>query len=633
MDNARLWPLVIALGLLLAGTAATEVIARSSEGRVLTWEIRGNDAVVDGDGEDSEGDGAEAWFAAEALSDEHAQARLLARRGDYEAALEAFAAVVAGAPESAPLRAEYGHWLRRAGRYDDAAAALERALVLDPGSAPAHLDRAHLALARKDRDAALVEFAEALRLRPQHTSTRIAYGRLLLDLGRYDEAIAILEPATTSGGNDRRARALAALGRAYAAAGEVDLAREAFEGAVQRAPAVASLWAQAALGLSDLDDPEALAEGLRYAQQAARLAPDSAYAQDVLGRALERADLESDAFDAYRRALKLDGDLRHPRSRLARLAIEREDWATARRSAQSLLALDPDRADAHFLAGLVEFKAGRYDDARARFGDAIAAADGDYAEAWYNLGLLERKVGDHDAAIAAYERALAQRPRYLAAINNLGLVYSDLGRYDDAEAQFRRALKIKSSYAGAWTNLARSQAARKQYADAAASYREVLALTPGARSARLQLAVNLRKAGDAEAAIEAYRALLDDNPRYVKAWFNLGIALVAEGRADEAIATYESALSYDREHFGARKNLGLLLVREGQAAQARPHLEAALEVKPADAELRLSLADLDLAAGDLASCLHYVDGVLRQTPDSARALSLRQQCQRSNNTE
>ena len=61
--------------------------------------------------------------------------------------------------------------------------------------------------------------------------------------------------------------------------------------------------------------------------------------------------------------------------------------------------------------------------------------------------------------------------------------------------------------------------------------------------------------------------------------------------------------------------------------------EAALEAKPADAELRLCLADLDLAAGDLSSCLHYVDGVLRQAPENARALSLRQQCQRSNDTE
>ncbi|MEZ4380597.1 MAG: tetratricopeptide repeat protein [Nannocystaceae bacterium] len=633
MDNARLWPLVIALGVLLAGTAATEVIARSSEGRVLSWEIRGDDAVVALDDEDSEGDGAEAWYAAEALSEEHAQARLLARRGDYEAALTTFAAVVDGAPASAPLRAEYGHWLRRAGRHDEAAAALERALALDPGSAQAHLDRAHLALARGDREAALQGFAEALRLRPLHTSTRIAYGRLLLDLGRAGEAIAILEPATTSGGNDRRARALAALGRAYAADGQVDAAREAFDGAVQRAPAVASLWAQAALGLGKLDDPEAIADGLRYAQQAARLAPDSAYAQDVLGRALERAQLESDAFDAYTRALKLDGGLRHPRSRLARMAIEREDWTTARRSAQSLLALDPERAEAHFLAGLVELKAGRYDDARARFDGAIAAADGDYAEAWYNLGLLERKVGEHEAAIAAYERALSQRPRYLAAINNLGLVYSDLGRHDDAEAQFRRAIGVKASYAGAWTNLARSQAARGRYAEAAASYREALALTPDARSARLQLAVNLRKAGDADGAIREYRGLLDANPRYVKAWFNLGIALVAEDRADEAVDAYEAALRHDREHFGAHKNLGLLLVREGRPAQARPHLEAAVEAKPADVELRLALATLDLADGRADACLRDVDGVLRQEPTNARALSLRTQCQGNNPTE
>ena len=62
-----------------------------------------------------------------------------------------------------------------------------------------------------------------------HAPTRIAYARELLDRKRHDEAIELLRPVTEAGSNDRRARALAALGQAYAVAGRGAEARDAFE--------------------------------------------------------------------------------------------------------------------------------------------------------------------------------------------------------------------------------------------------------------------------------------------------------------------------------------------------------------------------------------------------------------------
>ena len=624
-QRAKLWPLVVALGLLLAGTVAAEVVASNSKGRVLTWEISGYEGAVAGD-EEGGGESDEAWFLSAPRNQEHAAARTFARRGDYDEAIAAFAKVIAAFSEDAKLWAEYGHWLRRADHQGDAKEALDRALELSPEAASVHLDLALLARRGGNRAEALREFEEALRLRPMHTSTRIAYGGLLRERGRHAEAVEVLKPATETGSNDRRARALAALGRAYAASGEGDAARKAFSQAVERAPAQASLWARAALEISRLPDEGAIGEGLSYAQQAAKLAPDSAYTQDVLGRSYELAKLEPEAFDAYQRAVKLDGGLRHARQRLVRMAIEREDWSTARRNAQSLLAANTTRPASHFLLGLVEFKAGRYPEARAHYGDAIAASKEPYAEAWYNLGLLERKVGKRDEAISHYQRAIELRPRYLAATNNLGLVYSDLKRYEEAEVYFRRALEIKPSYGSAWINLARSQAKRGLYKEAAESYARALEIDPDQRTTRLQRAVSLRRAGQVEAAIDAYQALLLAEPRYVKAWYNLGIALVAEERFDEAIAAYEEALSLDQDHWGARKNLGLLHLRLGQDAAALLQLSEALERKPADSELRLSLARLAAARGDSAACRAHVDAALSQDSSDAKAREFREEC-------
>lgn len=626
MNTAPLWPMLAAMAVFLGGTAALEVVTHNMEGRLLTWEISGNEVAVDGDGQDSDDAAEENWEAAEALNQAHADARLLARRGDYEQALVRFDEALASAPQGAALIAEYGHWLRRAGRRADAEKALARALELDREHAPAQLDRALLARERDDHTLALAAFAEALRLRPMHTATRIAYADELLERGRADEAIELLKPVTEAGSNDRRARALAALGHAYAVTGRGLEAREVFEKAVERAPAVASLWARAALDLSALADESSAAEGLHYARQAARLAPESAYVADVIGRVYERAGLEDEAYATYQRAQKLDGALRHPRQRLVRMALEREDFAAARRGAQSVLALDPQRPDSHFLVALVEFKAGRLEEARDSFQKAIAASPTPYAEAWFNLGLLERSADRHDAAIAAYQQALAAKPQYLAAINNLGLVYSDIERHAEAEAQFRRALELKPDYTSAWVNLARTHAASGRTDEALAAYRRALEIDPNERSARLQVAVTLRKMGRAEEAIAEYRALIAQHPRYVKAWFNLGIALAAEGQDNEAVAAYEQALAHERDHFGAGKNLGLLLLRLDRVDAAREHLTDALEARPGDAELRMALAELARRAGDAATCTAHLDVILRQQADDRSALDLREKC-------
>ena len=66
MKTARLWPMLSAIVLLLAGTAALEVVAHNTEGRLLTWQISGNEVAVDGDGQDTDDESDESWEAAEA---------------------------------------------------------------------------------------------------------------------------------------------------------------------------------------------------------------------------------------------------------------------------------------------------------------------------------------------------------------------------------------------------------------------------------------------------------------------------------------------------------------------------------------------------------------------------------------
>ena len=630
MTTQRMWPLLLGLGVLLSAALASEVIARNSEGEVITREITADENTWSEDNEQDAGQ----WYAAEPRNETHESARTFARRGDYTEALKAFERTLADFSQDAALWAEYGHWLRRADRRDDAHAALERALGLDPERGDVYLDLALLAVADHDDAGAGVAFERSLALQPENNGARIAYGNFLWRREQLDRAREVLEPATSSGGNDSRARAWAAIGQVHASAGRGQLALEAFESAVERAPAVASLWARAARALVDIESNSALGvptwqiEALGYARRATLLAPNNGYVHDVLGVVCERNDLEDDAYDAYERAARLDAGARHARSRIIRIAIVREDWAAARQAANGLLALDEQRAEYHFYLGLVESAAGDAEAARAAYTRAIEVSEEPYAEAWFNLGLLERRQGQFDAALSAYDRALEIRPTYLAAMNNRGIVLQKLGRLDDAKAAFEAAIALEADYSSAWVNLARIQADVGAHADAVTAYRKALAVGERSRSVRLELGVNLRKAGQSDAAVQVYRELVAEHPRYVKAWYNLGIALSAAGELEDAKAAYETALEHDPSHWRALKNLGLLEVRSGPRESALAHLTEVLDARPEDVETRIALAELRVSEGadGRDACRYHIGVALRQEPDNVEALALEQRC-------
>ncbi len=630
MTTQRMWPLLLGLGVLLSAALASEVVARNSEGEVIAREITADENAWSDEGEQDSGQ----WYAAEPRNESHESARTYARRGDYAEALKAFEVTLSSFPEDPALWAEYGHWLRRADRKAEASAALERSLSLDPKRGDVYLDLALLAVANDDDAAARVAFERSLELRPEHNGVRIAYGNFLRRHEDLERARDVLEPATSSGSNDSRARAWVAIGQVHAASGRGELALAAFESAVERAPAVASLWARAARALVELESNSTFGlqtwqlEALGYARRATSLAPNNSYVHDVLGVVCERNNLEDEAYDAYRRAAQLDSGARHARSRVIRLAIVREDWTAARQAANGLLELDEQRAEYHFYLGMVEAAAGDSDAARAAYARAIEVSEEPYAEAWFNLGLLERREGQYEAALSNYDRALAIRPNYLAAMNNRGIVLRKLGRLEQARASFEAAIEHKADYASAWVNLARVHADMGAYAESVAAYRKALDVGETSRSVRLELGVNLRKGGQSDAAVRVYRDLVAEQPRYVKAWYNLGIALNSIGEVEEARAAYETALEHDPSHWRSLKNLGLLEYRNGPRDSALAHLAEVLDARPDDVETRVALADLRASEGveGRAACLYHAGVALRQEPDNAEALALEERC-------
>ena len=115
------------------------------------------------------------------------------------------------------------------------------------------------------------------------------------------------------------------------------------------------------------------------------------------------------------------------------------------------MEINPNVAEAHNNRGNTLKDQGRFADAAAAYGRALAI-NPKYPEAHYNRGNLHHSQGELEAALAAYGKALALRPGYDEALNNLGSAFQNLGRFDESREAFDRLLRLR--HGGPWWNAA-----------------------------------------------------------------------------------------------------------------------------------------------------------------------------------
>ncbi len=624
----RLWPVLLMVSALLGGGATLEWYARHSETVASVIHITQSSKSGASSTEEDETARAPEVDRSVPVNDNHAQARVAAKRGELGAALQHFGRTVTAHPDAAPLLSEYGYWLLRGAKAKEAVATLTRAIELAPD---AYVTRYNLGVAaRKAGDAAASEaaFRATLKVNPAFSPASQALGSLLLRRGAVEESIAVLEAATRSGSNEERAASWVALGRSYLKAGRRPDAVKAFDEAISRAPSLVDTRVRIVQAWLSTGKAEDAKPALEAAELVAKLAPDQAFSHMTLAKARERSQDSGGALDEYRQALELDPTLALALRRMLRITLGRQEFEQARRFAKQLVKLDPEDPEHHFLAGLVAARERHLDDARAFYGAAIEHAKGDYPEAYFNLGLLEKRAGNYDAAVQAYQRAIELRPKYLAAHNNLGLTFSAMGRAADAEERFRAAVAIDAGYAPAWLNLAELSIARDQKEEAVAALGKALEARPDYPAASLMLARLEGDLGRASDGLARAMKVAAAHPRHAEAFQAAASLAEKAGKLTDARSAYEHAITLDPDNVAYLAGRAALLGKAGDLAAARTAYEDVLERAPADRDARLALAELARQSGQLDECLREAERVLEIAAGDARAAELRGLCGR-----
>jgi tetratricopeptide (TPR) repeat protein len=304
-------------------------------------------------------------------------------------------------------------------------------------------------------------------------------GRLEIDKGRYQEAIAILQPAAArvplsdaalelgvlfqklgrpadgsqllnvlfrASENDpvslaRAARAAAALGRAREAN---SLFRSA--SAPGSNPALDTAWGL--LFFEKYNWPEAV----KSFQQALAADPDWAPAHAGLARTLAEDDPPA-AAAAATRALEIDPQLADAELLLAQLDLDNTRWDAARERVDRVLAANPSHLDARALAAAIAYVRGSRAafDVEAKKALAINPA---YGEVYREAAQLSARNYRFDEAVSLAREAVSLDPTNARAHAELGMHQMRTGDEAQARQSLDRAFQIDPYDKVTWNLLA-----------------------------------------------------------------------------------------------------------------------------------------------------------------------------------
>jgi tetratricopeptide (TPR) repeat protein len=241
-----------------------------------------------------------------------------------------------------------------------------------------------------------------------------------------------------------------------------------------------------------------------------------------------------------------------PLSVEGRAALERGDFAGARRLAAIRLSEAAGKAEGYFLLGIADAETGRVHDAVRQIEQAVAIAPhGEYRVQLARLYTLVRRDGDAAAALHAAEAA---PPVDALGRDTMGCVYARLGDHQAALPHFVAAVDLAPNNDQFRYNQAATLSFLGRSEDAEAALEVILARAPNDARAHHLLA-GLRKQTPARNHVERLRGVHDRSPAGRDRLLT-GYALVKElediGGSQEAFerlvtinAAHRDALAYD----------------------------------------------------------------------------------------
>jgi tetratricopeptide (TPR) repeat protein len=336
--------------------------------------------------------------------------------------------------------------------------------------------------------------------------------------------------------------------------------------------------------------------------------------QAALGKHVE-------AVKTLREALLKKADYLPAQLKLADSLLAAGELAESRKLYETILAKQPNVAQAHYGLGRIKSKLG---DATAveSLQKACESAP-TWGAAHYAMALAYRDAGN--AAKAAEHLNLYQQFKFvrpllvdllLSAVAELnagaaerlrrGVELEAAGKLEESIAEHERAVEINPQFIQAHVNLIQLYGRTRQPAKAEEHYRAAVNLNPNQADSHYNFGVMLFEQKRFAEAAQAFQRAIEINPQFAEAHLNYGLLLEGQQQFDEAARHYRLAVENRPDNRQAHFQLARMLIYKGDLPEAIRHLQQTLQ--PEDSEtprFTYALAAAYVRAGDKTSGLKY----------------------------
>lgn len=306
--------------------------------------------------------------------------------------------------------------------------------------------------------------------------------------------------------------------------------------------------------------------------------------------------------------LALDGDNPVLLGEVATLQYQLGLLSAAKTNAEKLLQIDPQRASAHALLGLLASRAAEFSSAIAFLDRAIAL--GDTAPILqYQLADALVREGQPEAALTHAQRAAESIPALPFAPALYVRVLHCLGRLEDAIEyannlqQAGLADNCSASFHGA---VALIYLDRDDLENARRAASDALQKDPLDVDGNTTFGMTALANGEREQALESFSRAIQQRPHNGRSWLGIGLAQMATGSFNEAAESLQRAADHLQNHLGTLNALAWVHIVNKDAGRAEKVLLAALEIDRNFAETHGALAVVSLMKGHLDSAMQAV---------------------------